>query len=186
MDIPTLALAKAYTDSQRLAYVVPGAKLTFDGDITGKEFLNETLVKISDVPVDLTSVTKCILTADPVIASAFGVPENMEYTGDGFTVSSVNILGIEAQQLSTAENMIAVSIPDHGLWGTVMLGTSMGFDEVDVAMWVSYIECAETIHPIDPKYIPAMDSVTLNSPNGTQFKITVDDTGALTATEVTP
>jgi hypothetical protein len=37
---------------------------------------------------------------------------------------------------------------------------------------------------IDPNFIPAMDSVTLNSPGGKQYKLTVSDSGAITATEV--
>lgn len=41
----------------------------------------------------------------------------------------------------------------------------------------------ETIHPIDPKYIPALDSITLNSPGGKRFTVTVDDSGTITATE---
>lgn len=39
-----------------------------------------------------------------------------------------------------------------------------------------------SIHPIDPKYIPAMDSLTLVSPDGTSYKVTVDDSGNLAAT----
>lgn len=35
---------------------------------------------------------------------------------------------------------------------------------------------------IDPKYIPPMDSLTLVSPDGTSYKVTVDDSGNLTAT----
>lgn len=41
-----------------------------------------------------------------------------------------------------------------------------------------------TVKPIDPKFIPVMDSVTLNSPGGKKFAVTVDDSGNLTATEV--
>lgn len=40
-------------------------------------------------------------------------------------------------------------------------------------------------HPLDEKFIPPLDSVTLNSPSGKQFKLTVDDAGTLSATEVT-
>lgn len=38
---------------------------------------------------------------------------------------------------------------------------------------------------LDPKFLPNVDSVTLNAPGGKQFKLTVDDSGAIKATEVT-
>ena len=38
----------------------------------------------------------------------------------------------------------------------------------------------EIVHPVDEKFMPV-----LTSPNGTKFKITVDDTGTISATEVT-
>ena len=47
---------------------------------------------------------------------------------------------------------------------------------------------SEIVVPIDPKWLPVVDSVTLNSStNGSskKFKITVDDSGTISATEVT-
>ena len=38
----------------------------------------------------------------------------------------------------------------------------------------------EIVHPVDEKFMPV-----LTSPNGTKFKITVDDTGTISATEIT-
>lgn len=38
--------------------------------------------------------------------------------------------------------------------------------------------------PLPEKYIPELSQITLISPSGTKFKVTVDDTGALTAVEV--
>ena len=37
-------------------------------------------------------------------------------------------------------------------------------------------------YPIDPKYIPAMDSITLNGADGKQYEVTVDANGALVTT----
>lgn len=42
----------------------------------------------------------------------------------------------------------------------------------------------ETIHPIDKKYIPALDSLTLNGADGKQYSVTVDANGALAVTAV--
>ena len=42
----------------------------------------------------------------------------------------------------------------------------------------------ETIHPIDPKFIPAMDSITLNGADGKRYKLSVDASGNLVHTAV--
>lgn len=42
----------------------------------------------------------------------------------------------------------------------------------------------KTVHPIDPKYIPTLDYLTLNGADGKQYKVTVNESGVLTATEV--
>lgn len=47
---------------------------------------------------------------------------------------------------------------------------------------------SETVVPIDPKWLPVVDSVTLNSSTASstkKFRITVDDSGTISATEVT-
>lgn len=47
---------------------------------------------------------------------------------------------------------------------------------------------SETVVPIDPKWLPVVDSVTINSStsgSSKKFKITVDDSGTISATEVT-
>ncbi len=46
------------------------------------------------------------------------------------------------------------------------------------------IPSTKTIHPIDPKFIPVMDSLVLNGADGKQYKIAVDASGALTATAI--
>ena len=40
------------------------------------------------------------------------------------------------------------------------------------------------VHPLDEKFIPDMSRLILTSPNGTRYKITVDDTGTLSTTAV--
>lgn len=37
----------------------------------------------------------------------------------------------------------------------------------------------ETVHPIAPKYIPPLDSLTLNGADGKQYKLSVDESGQL-------
>lgn len=42
----------------------------------------------------------------------------------------------------------------------------------------------ETIHPIDPKYLPPVDSITMNGADGKQYKVSVDASGILTTTAI--
>ena len=43
------------------------------------------------------------------------------------------------------------------------------------------------LHPVPQEYIPVLDEIVLNSSygSGKQFRVTVDDAGVLSATEIT-
>ena len=59
---------------------------------------------------------------------------------------------------------------------------------VDTTHTIGISTRTETIVPIDSKYIPDMDSIVLNSSttdSTKKFKITVDDSGTISATEIT-
>ena len=46
------------------------------------------------------------------------------------------------------------------------------------------IKGPDIIHPLDEKYLPDMTKLVMVSPNGTRYKITVDDSGALTTAKL--
>ena len=46
------------------------------------------------------------------------------------------------------------------------------------------ISARSAVHKIDPKYIPALDSITLNGADDKQYKLTVDANGALAVTAI--
>ena len=48
---------------------------------------------------------------------------------------------------------------------------------------ISKLHFAETIVPIDPKFIPPVDSLTINGTDGKQYKLTVNN-GAISVDEV--
>lgn len=193
MDVVTLALAKQYTNSQRVAYTDPAKVFTFDGDRTGKvvtELVTGKYVRISDVPMDFKTVTKITSQFHPVLAAAFGIPEKQELTAESLTVKDESYDGNEYQLLGTDDGYFAISITSNpvdiplGLY--VMCGTFGeqgieldGIDPNETAMWVSSVEFPETIHPIDPKFIPPMDSLTLNGADGKRYKLSVDENGQL-------
>lgn len=83
--------------------------------------------------------------------------------------------------LPTALTEDGVEVVPAGIYFLFMSGS----------VYVSELVCAtqvfgtKIVHTLPEKYIPEMSSVTLISPNGTRFKVTVNDSGALTATEIT-
>lgn len=188
MDAATLALAKAYADSQRLAYMETAkSNLIFDGDATGKFTVPGTLVgmgedtffaKVTDSVIDANDITKIKAYLPPL-------GEAMYFERTLLTITDI----YGAKVVSAGDVVLAVIVTEQASnvlgpeAGTYLLTNS----EAQGDVYTSEVNmCRVTIHPIDPKYIPAMDSVTLNSPGGKKFAVTVSDTGALTATEVTP
>ena len=172
MDIVTLALAKAHSDGQRIAYSEKNT-ITYDGSGETIDLLGDgsTFAKVQDNPIDLLAVTS-MQTNESVginindylkIATESGVQFAYILEGNGDTE---RILVINAFEDNDA------GIP-KGLYVQVIAYS-----------YIARIE-TETIHTIDPKYLPVLDSVTLNSPSGKQYTLTVDDTGAVTTTEVT-
>lgn len=182
MDAVILALGKAYTDSQRLAYEVK-TTLTFDGDTTGKELCGfaENCCRISNSYIDPDTITKLVLcnaNGELVEADLSALTKNgQEMTEGGET--------LRIWMLSDTTDIcyfVSLEVPPSAV---ADFGTSGTFVYYSDDWYVCLVE-AETVVPIDPKFIPSLDSLTLNSPGGKQFKLTCSDDGALTCTEVTP
>jgi len=66
----------------------------------------------------------------------------------------------------------------------VLTGSSYKFVVADDDNHTVTIQGEPTIHKIDSKYIPALDSITLNGADGKQYSITVDASGALVVTVI--
>ena len=140
MDPVTLALAKKYSDSQRIGYAEPGKVFTYDGgeDAEFEEVGGELLVKLSDGVFDLNKVKKikCVLRNNGYV---------LEYSRDELTLSGLGdgITCLEATYSNHTLPAIFASTAG-GLYGFV--SQQVGY--------LSYVEFAETIHPIDQKYLP--------------------------------
>lgn len=163
MDMITLATAKNYTDSQRLAYIETGAVYTFNGNSEGKEF-NGTQVKIADVAPDLNNLAK-------VVGLMGG--QQLEILKDDFEVVTAD--GEPQIQYAIYQETAMVSVYKGALW-VFCNPESEGY-------YVTSIEFADTVHPIDPKFIPPVDSLTINGTDGKQYKLTVNN-GAISVAEV--
>ena len=164
------ALNAGYTNSQRLCYEEQ-AVLTFDGDATGKHIIpisdNANYIRISDAALDLATVVSYELTA----RDANGTVSSGTFGKDMFTVEETPMgedMSIVGQiLLLQGENEVICSIPDdvdeYMLKGTYVILEHD--DTVNADWWISKIT-TETIHTIDPKYLPS-----------TVTKINLDDYG---------
>ena len=161
---------KRYTDSQRIAYVEGQKTITFDGNSDGKECISELLlVKVSDLVYDLskaTFVTQRLPSGEDVAieASAFDF-----VTEDGMRALVYNDT---VAVFSLTENTAG----DYGVTcGTFVLCT--------YETWISKVEFAETIHPIDPKYLPGvcLPVVELTTTVANDAAFTDEEKAALTS-----
>lgn len=162
-------MAKQYSDSKG-GYTKPGKVYTYDGGEVGEfgDFFNMKYVLLSkDVP-DLHSIAKAVCIA--------GTAQQVEYAKGDFTFKeNYGAEGINAVLVSFGGVIapVVLSVEGQGLYGFATPGVG----------YLSYVEFAETIVPIDPKYLPPVDSITMNGADGKQYKLTVSG-GALNIAEV--
>lgn len=132
---------KKYTNSQRLAYIEPAKTLTFDGNSEDKETW-DVMVKISEQFIDLSNAVSITMVVGGTEIQSTDI---IAYADDG-TVSLFS---------TKTEQMLAASIhPDSDIG--LDMGHSGTFVVCEDMAYVSRIEFAETIHPIDPKYLPGV------------------------------
>lgn len=138
----TLEEAKKYTDSQRLGYTEPNV-LTFDGN--PDNIVNEYMVKISDNVYDLNSI----------VSITFQM-------GDKTNKFDKSVI-IHNDELSVGTEEYPAMVASFGDVVANILGIEPGtyfFYSVDPESnekyYVSRVEFAETVHQIDPKFIPGV------------------------------
>jgi hypothetical protein len=164
-------------------------KLTYDGNDDGKFVIGEPgteqLVKVSDTPIDANGIKRATFC---VPEDADGFPK--EYPSPGVTMI-VETVG--ADEFGANGTIVVIEYELGGLPvcfvvpnGTDDFPTGTYFCQLGGGVvYTASIEYeTETIHPIDPKYIPALDSLTLNGADGKQYKLAVDESGALAATAI--
>lgn len=132
---------KRLTNSGQVGRTEPAKVFTFDGDTTGKETYSN-MVKVSDEILDLSQITKIA-----VYAVEADVSEEMS-TAD--------------LKLLEGDGCAFLMTPDGGV--TFVASYSVKKDDFTPGIYViatenayvSRIEFSETIHPIDPKYLPGV------------------------------
>lgn len=165
MDVITLVLAKQYTDSQRICGIEPGLTLVTENSILEIYQPDPSsplaYAKISNDSVDFEKISRITMKEEGM---------EIEFPLEQLTVMPNAIL---------LGNVLLAKSDDYELDG---FGPGTWVMYADADNCVSRMEFPETIHPIDPKFIPAMDSITLNGADGKQYRLAVDESGNLAAT----
>lgn len=149
-------MANEYTDIQRLAYTEKKV-LTFDGKSGNRvPWGNEGvyITRVSGEFIDFNSVEKITLTpavGDPIVVKA--TPETTfvgTLPGSSFPCMYGSLNGNQAPVIAH----ITDDLPGTD-YGDVMAGTYLcSYENQIMVGYISRVEYGETVHKIDPKYIP--------------------------------
>lgn len=161
MDLITLAMAKKYTD-EKAGYSEQNV-FTFDGNTDGKLVVNN-MVRVSTKKIDAT-------TAVSVTGMAGGVEKTI--VKENMTIED-GVLSFQGLCFVLCSNGEDEEYPV----GVYVLATE--------EMYVSRVEFAETIHTIDPKFIPGVvlpvvEIATEIPTNGELAMLTAEETAAIQA-----
>lgn len=174
MDIISMIMSQNRGDGEPIAYTEPGKKYTWDGDISNTE-VNDSMgmpvYKISSDIIDPYKVSKVTLY---ISGQGEFVQDNKQFE----IVDRTAEVGMYIITLgfSTGAGNILISVGGDNAIAPVGIYLSYVEDNGVVA-YISGIELAETIHPIDPKYIP--DSVKTKIIDLDSFGITEQVLGLL-------
>lgn len=138
MDILTLAMAKAYSDSKG-GYTVPGKVITWDGDTANKDTFDnagQLLYRVTDTVVDLAKAARIEISGEK-----YDAPGSIPVEGIGMAI--FHPVSNETALVVT----VLLDVEADG--GSLRKGTYFAED-------VRSIETHETIHPIDPKFLPGV------------------------------
>lgn len=158
--------------------------LTFNPDDT-YEVYGGMLYRISDTPIGfdeiLSSKTSLFIKSSGETIDGIVTEENVT-SGEGYYTALIQSSGgNEAQFMS-----IYAAQTEENFGADVPVGLYVLYRST-AGVYVSQItHTASEVHPLDKKFIPVMDGVILNSSTAgstKKFKITVDDSGVISATE---
>lgn len=138
MDIITLSLAAKKALEKLGVKIEPGKVLTHDGKLAGKntiEIKGFPYVQVSEQGYDLNNVTSVqIVTPD----------------GTHDITADVSVIVLD-DATALADSDMAYVVSTNGGVYVAHIGT-----EEEYEMMVARVEFSETIHPIDPKFIPGV------------------------------
>lgn len=160
--------------------------LKWDGDSSGKEVLDlvnnhqNTLAKVSNDTFTADELNGCTM-----VIYTKGMGETEITIGQENAQAAQFVEGLVAVMLEQTPFVLTVVDDDVYAGMPMKKGTyfNVTVDEAEVVEYVKSISClthkVETIKTLDEKYLPE-----LTSPSGKKFKLSVDDNGTISATEV--
>ena len=136
-----------YLPKGGVGYTEPGKSITWDGNTDGKVVILDTIVQMSTEPIDLYSIKSISYT------TFNGESHTVDVQHEAVKIETGGLL----QVLTIAdEPSVFVCLEDHRnnifeeyfLKGTYFVKLPTNY--------TSAIQCAETVHPINPKYLPGI------------------------------
>lgn len=160
----------------------------FDGNLTNKETVEwngYTYVKLSSAPISKEDMVGMTLMGNQN-GVIFGEPLNEQNIAED-EMNGIKVVYFSAVLLSVFGDIATDEVPfTKGVWAMYRYDDSDPDYPPDI-MYVITIK-GETIHPLDEKFLPeSVDGVIIRSStegSTKKFKLTVDDAGTVTATEV--
>ena len=147
--------------------------MSWDGDKTNKVSVRDVYYKVSDLMPTADEFVVYSKTGETETSNTInGGSVITSYTGF-LMVSDYAVICYDASQL-----LMGVSFPETGMYFSYLGDTYIS----------RLVSETEIVHTIDPKYIAHIDELIMNSSTSDstkKFKITVDDSGKISATEVT-
>ena len=159
-----------YLPEGGFGYTEPGVMLTINKEDIGTKYqlIGEhtgdfmQAVSISDSVMDLSEITEYTVCLDPDFAASNGVPERMvvPVTKDDvvdygtFKIIIFDGFGVDIPAITSGSGFEICEVPVDG--GTVSTIAVSDTDNHEPMAWFTDFKFGdETIHPIDPKYLPA-------------------------------
>lgn len=138
-----MAMAKKYTDSQRLGYE-ENKEIVWDGDTTGKIILEEMFVRVSEEPIDLSCVNVVTLKTGDSSLTIKKEHLTIANIDDGNTIGL--FLGDEPFVVTIQKDFFNEEMGSNYYKGTYFVGNNS-----------SFISCASLseLKTIDPKFLPS-------------------------------
>lgn len=192
MDMITLAIAKAYADEKQLARteteiteVLPPTTIegfSFNNGVYGATCSEDYIEEAKTALMEAMGIVDDQWKGEiPVTLEFDGEKSNStayylytDFYGDMIWVGNASLI---SDVFDNTGESFAVAF----VYGMLAVMTASERETCTVAIYTE----TETVHPIDPKFIPAMDSITLNGADGKQYELSIDGVGQLAVTEKT-